>query len=230
MKFKRGDLVHVEGKKAIRIVTSVRNDQHAMCQLINGLSPMCPPISKLIHYTGPIYEKDGQRFVPSGEFREPKDGEHFYSNSKEKIFKLEQFQGLHPDKHGGTYAPILLPIPELESQVDPFFEGTREITERDLMRVAPPDDKAITVKCRAKCCGTPTFKRGILKAYMNKLGSIDICHTGNQTPFAKIYSSNMAWKVHWFIPKEDIRVVEEVVTKEWDTTSNTTICQKGGRL
>ena len=62
-------------------------------------------------YTGPIYEKDGQRFVLSGEFREPKMDEWFYSfDSKPRC----------PTRATGkvklTYRPILLLVPDIEPE------------------------------------------------------------------------------------------------------------------
>ena len=68
----------------------------------------------------PVYGKDGQRFVPSGEFREPNEGESYLSPNGvveswskhawtiSKLFSTEC--------NDGRFRRILLPTPELEPE------------------------------------------------------------------------------------------------------------------
>ena len=58
----------------------------------------------------PIHEKDGRRFVPSGEYRRPKDGEWYMPESLPNNTPSRNSGG-HPG-----YRIILLPIPELEPE------------------------------------------------------------------------------------------------------------------
>ena len=64
-------------------------------------------------YTGPTYEKDGRRFVPSGEYREPLQDEWYLSGPIGEPTRAV----LVPLPH----YPTLLPIPELEPEHE--FKG-----------------------------------------------------------------------------------------------------------
>ena len=66
-------------------------------------------------YTGPIYEKDGQRFVPSGENRIPGSGEYFLDRLG-SVLRLGDEAVVANQKFDGGYRRILLPVLELESE------------------------------------------------------------------------------------------------------------------
>ena len=59
-------------------------------------------------YTGPTYEKDGRRFVPSGEYREPLQDEWYLSG----LIGEPARAVLVPFPH----YPILLPVPDLPEE------------------------------------------------------------------------------------------------------------------
>lgn len=105
--FKRGDIVEYDGAVCI-----YEDD--------NLLRPIKDPSDSwsgfyrehIKPYTGPIYEKDGQRFVPSGEFRLPKKGEWFLGKERDKKDKplRAHWDFIH------QYKIILLPVPSLEPE------------------------------------------------------------------------------------------------------------------
>ena len=118
----------------------------------------------------PIHEKDGRRFVPSGEYREPLQDEWYLSG----LIGGPARAVLVPLPH----YPILLPVPELEPEhefeVGDWVKDTRNgevfcadescvypskyweklpgrpLTTADLMQVL--SGKKITVECHAECC------------------------------------------------------------------------------
>jgi hypothetical protein len=109
--FKRGDIVIGEYTTRLLVVLSDNK-----CQEIGGDAEIeYSQGAFFTPYTGPVYEKDGKRFVPSGEFRIVCNGEYYLgSNSKEVCeHKHDTFTDVSNAK---GYRPILLPIPELPNK------------------------------------------------------------------------------------------------------------------
>jgi len=115
--FKRGELVEggrgvwfVSGEGELTVIKEPdRKYGDKTTYSINGHS--------LKPYTGPIYENDVQRFVPSGEFRRPLKGEWCWIPIAKYVFKAEHdFQGKYSDDPSSGYRPILLPTPKLPDE------------------------------------------------------------------------------------------------------------------
>jgi len=177
--------------------------------------------SHFAHYPDSPYEKDGKRFIPSGEGRAVKPGEWYLSTNNQPAKKKDDTYIHHP-------RVILLPVPESEPKVDPFLAGTREITDEDLIRCAV-DGKSLVVRCKNECCaGDGGFMEGetTFKIRHMGMGSIEFYHQGNSDHFAQMRTSMHIvpeWLVKWLIPKEDIRVVEERTKgPSWGLASNVT--------
>ena len=103
--FKRGDIF--VGKETRRLYLCLGD-----CKYYNITAQEDSTMDDPRHhesYTGPIYEKDKQRFVPSGEFRLPKDGEWILPNKSDSPFLV-----------GCNYKRdcyvILLPVPTFEPE------------------------------------------------------------------------------------------------------------------
>jgi hypothetical protein len=102
--FKRGDVVqHHDGEIGIYLADGV----------VKWLGGDIDKSKFIKPYTGPIYTKDGQRFVPSGDFRIPEVGEYIWHMNG--VHHQTMGAPLTDQEHRG-YKPILLPIPELEPE------------------------------------------------------------------------------------------------------------------
>ena len=101
--FKRGDVYEYDDKSDTFIF-----DGKDLVSISGG--DIEPDVSGIVPYTGPTYEKDGQRFVPSGEYRRPKGGEWYMPESLPNNTPFRNSHG-HPG-----YRVILLPVPELEHE------------------------------------------------------------------------------------------------------------------
>lgn len=130
--FKRGDLLISERRDDCVVVIS---DEAEGCRLQyddgSGGSSLTRDFveKRYTPYTGPPYQVDGKRFVASGEFRAPKEGEWFRRESG------SQFVGgpMIAQRNETEYRAILLPVPELPEE-DPgpcmCCNGTGEVSSK----------------------------------------------------------------------------------------------------
>ncbi len=100
--FKRGDVYEYDDKSDTFIF-----DGKNLVSISGG--DIEPDISGIVPYTGPTYEKDGRRFVASGEFRAPKIGDWF-DDTPIRGGVTKAYMDFE------TYRPILLPVSELEPE------------------------------------------------------------------------------------------------------------------
>lgn len=120
--FKRGDIVTSERAPKLLVIGGVVNDGVEKYKTYyfdgsDGNYGVSYIDAKYSPYTGPIYEKDGQRFVPSPEpIRLPKKGEwYFCENLKGPAQAMIDHQIINYLLHKGCQI-ILLPVPTLEPE------------------------------------------------------------------------------------------------------------------
>jgi hypothetical protein len=103
--FKRGDVVTYGG--SLRVVTGTKGGKTQTIDLYGASNQTVNGYDK---YDGPIYTKDGQRFVSANEGRVPKEDEWFLGSDGTPLQMCE----LKYTK--GIDRVILLPVPELEPE------------------------------------------------------------------------------------------------------------------
>jgi len=105
MKYKVGELYEVGNKVMVcySILYGIPHFSHSGGEY----TPGSQGLAIIRSYTGTSYEKDGKRFIPSGEGRAVKPGEWYLSTNNQPAKKKDDTYIHHP-------RVILLPVPEVE--------------------------------------------------------------------------------------------------------------------
>ncbi len=131
--FKRGEIVTSNKTGSVWLVAS--DDKvitiHSTYGEYGEESPFSQDGNTFDPYTGPTYEKNGRRFVPSGEFRVPKQDEWFATWPDEAPLLSSGYDDNPSISHHGC-RPILLPVPALPEEVEErvkcdFCDGKGEL-------------------------------------------------------------------------------------------------------